>query len=493
MLLFELVRLIFDYLPVDSQMCFRLTNKTYISLKVKNFDDDIIKSVTEHNNINYYRYILNLAYLDISSYHAVAAAINGSLELLIYITSKIEPEPDLLYWSVRYGRLNILQWIVKKYGKIWDNNTATVAARYGQLNILSWLLENGFLYTDQISGECCVEENTVDQTVEWLLQRDLKPTAVMASLVSQRDNIELVKRIDRSLWPHCFQGAISGDRINILQWLRDNNHVCNNYVVNCSKLKTLQWLDDNSYVPKTDFYFDLVNQNKLDILKLLWKKGYEISNRTIKYIKSNGSPEMLKWLIEEFRCKELTYDMFRNMARSGDISLLELLKNKKCPMNYEAYLGALSGGHLDIMNWLKKNNCPLNKKIWLDAYFNYPDLLKWLKDNECPWHKDASGAAARNSDFEYMKWLISNGCPLSGDECYYAAMDGRVDILKWLRARKCEWSEHVCTVASEFGNLNTLKWLRHNGCPWDKSTFWKAHEANQLSCAGWAVKYGCPI
>jgi hypothetical protein len=498
MLLFELVKLIFGYLPVDSKMCFRITNKTYLSLQTEYVDSsDIVYSVTKHNNIHYYRYIIDLANLDIDTYHATAAVCNGSLDLLIYITSKIEPiKEDILYWSVQYGHLAILQWIIKKYGKIWDDTTATTAARYGNIDILEWLLENGCVYSGAVKGmfnETYVKADIVDKTVKWLLDRELIPTENMACMITKQGNFELIQRIDKSMWATCFNGAVAGDNINILEWFKNNGCVSIEYKVGCEKLETLDWLHNNSYIPNTKFLLEVINNNRLIILKWLWEKGYNISDETIDYIKRNGSPEMLRWLIMEFRCDKLTNKMFENMSGFGDIEMLELLKSKKCPMDYKSYIGALLNDNICVMNWLKENGCALNKKIWIYASVEKSKCLKWLKDNKCPWDSDICETISNDDDFEYLKWLISNGCPLSGNECYSAAVSNRIDVLKWLRSKNCVWDESVCAVAAELGHLKLLKWLRKNNCPWDKSTFLGAYKAKQLSCAGWAVKHGCPI
>lgn len=59
-------------------------------------------------------------------------------------------------------------------------------------------------------------------------------------------------------------------------------------------------------------------------------------------------------------------------------------------------------------------------------------LLQWLKDNGYPWDHRTCTAAARNGHLEAFIWLRVNGCPYDEQMCIQAAGAEYPNIVEWI-------------------------------------------------------------
>jgi len=71
-------------------------------------------------------------------------------------------------------------------------------------------------------------------------------------------------------------------------------------------------------------------------------------------------------------------------AASGNLELLEQLRENDWPWNPYTCSFAAAGGHLHILQWARKHDCPWNWTTCANAaQMEYHDILRWAISNGC--------------------------------------------------------------------------------------------------------------
>jgi hypothetical protein len=219
-------------------------------------------------------------------------------------------------------------------------------------------------------------------------------------------------------------------------------------------------------------------------------------------------------------------EVWENAAYSGNMTMLEHLKELKVLFVSDACSYASLGGHLTLVRWFYRHGIRLRSCAEAARSGNI-ELVKWLKINDVAWDNLTCAAAATGGHLPLLQWLRSpfwvrndcqeyetggylpDLCPWDQLTCTAAAAIGRIDILDWCRNRKitvrgdapCPWDEGTCAAAASHNQPQTLKWLRgvRNGnqqvddvCPWDDRTCEGVAGSGNFELLRWCRAQGCP-
>ena len=200
----------------------------------------------------------------------------------------------------------------------------------------------------------------------------------------------------------------------------------------------------------------------------------------VNYAVTQGSVEILEWLMEE-KGWELNEETDMWAGAGGSVEILEYLVDRGYKFDKPACTWPVAGGHLEALKFLRGLDppCPWGycPTIYMEAARRgHLELLKLLRALNPPVLLNAwpCSAAAREGHLDVLKWLRAQDPPFPWDEetCAAAACGGQLDVLKWLRAQDppCPWDEKTCRMAAQDGHLDVLKFLRSQDppCPWSR-------------------------
>ena len=150
------------------------------------------------------------------------------------------------------------------------------------------------------------------------------------------------------------------------------------------------------------------------------------------------SAALLRWAHDElnFECDETT---FAQVARTGDITMLELLRSWDVPCDARACAAAAAGGHLDA--------------------------LQWLRAADCRWDVQTMIEAAEAGEFQILEWGRANFAPVDSWVCAGAAIAGRLDVGQWCRKRLLPWNDDTVAGALAARHGHVVLWCLDHGCP----------------------------
>ena len=150
------------------------------------------------------------------------------------------------------------------------------------------------------------------------------------------------------------------------------------------------------------------------------------------------SAALLRWAHDElnFECDEST---FAQVARTGDITMLEQLRSWDVPCDARACAAAAAGGHLDA--------------------------LQWLRAADCRWDVQTMIEAAEAGEFKILEWGRANFAPVDSWVCAGAAIAGRLDVVQWCRKRLLPWGDDTVAGAVAARHGHVVLWCLDHGCP----------------------------
>ena len=204
-------------------------------------------------------------------------------------------------------------------------------------------------------------------------------------------------------------------------------------------LDWFQWASDTlEFLPG----FDCDDEERVE--------GVAYEGDLLNYAASQGSVEILRWLMEE-KGWETNWRTGEWAGMGGSIEAWGYVRGKGYEFNVMASAGAAGGGCLKALKWLRDQDPP------------------------CPWDEETCSYAAGGGRLEVLKDLrgLDPPCPWGEHTCTSAVYGGHLEVLKFLRAQNppCPWNESTCAEAASVGQLKVLKWLRAEEppCPWSRS------------------------
>jgi len=222
-------------------------------------------------------------------------------------------------------------------------------------------------------------------------------------------------------------GAAQRGHLEVLKWMKEEDHMCTNNPYAAAKggqLEVLKWLheNDNRSVWNSDVYATAA---------------------------AGGHFEVLKWLAE-FHDKKIDpncrmqSDTCEKAARHGHLEILKWANQKGVPLGDEppCCMGPARGGHLEVLKWLVvENGKTFTDQAWCEAARGgHLEVLKWARERGYIYWNGANVAAA-------------------------AATGGHLEVLKYLKEVGCEFDERTAQNATRGGHHAMVSWLKEIECP----------------------------
>lgn len=174
--------------------------------------------------------------------------------------------------------------------------------------------------------------------------------------------------------------------------------------------------------------------------------------------------DVLKDVIHDF---DLNYKILKILVKTNNLEGVKWFKDKwlnihKKNMDFDDDLlcVAVKSGNIDMLEYLKENGCKISRYAMINAAEQKQlSIMKWLYANECPLHIDVFNQALKHYDILVIKWLLENKCPCDSDTLQYAIHTGNLKLIKVLIKKKCKVNHEVFFEAVKKGNLDILEYI----------------------------------
>jgi hypothetical protein len=110
---------------------------------------------------------------------------------------------------------------------------------------------------------------------------------------------------------------------------------------------------------------------------------------------------------------ELTDQVANGAAVAASVPKLQWLQTQQGrPLHDDITYHAAKSGNVDVLNWLKdRGHAFTAETCWGAAAGAHVHILKYLHDEACGWNTYACSAAAQNGHLTTLQWLHAQGCP----------------------------------------------------------------------------------
>jgi Ankyrin repeats (3 copies) len=208
----------------------------------------------------------------------------------------------------------------------------------------------------------------------------------------------------------------------------------------------------------------------IDVLAAVHELGMPLSasDDILRGAAISGCLQKLQALCEQYKAQQLPADISNHAARSGNVAMLQWLKEKQCAFSSATSEHAAYYGHLDCVKYLRACGCDWSSYTCdAAAEHGYLDIVQWLLENDCQWSGGSTACSAAGSgSTELMLYLLQQGIACDADVMCCAAQKGHLAVCQLLHEDQCPWDESSTEAAAEGGHTDTLNWLIQNGCPW---------------------------
>jgi hypothetical protein len=316
-----------------------------------------------------------------------------------------------------------------------------IAGRAADISTLQAAVELGLPLTDALLIGAA--ESGSEFKLHWLhlLQGCQLPDGICdyAARCGHVDTLRWLQNYGGELTASTCEGAAAGAHLCVLEFLRDEG--CDWDETACAAaakhghLFVLQWLHEQGCP---------------------WF-GENISSHAA----SSGSIEVLLYLKQQ-GCV-LNIDTMRSAAMMGHLATCQFLVEEQCPCDADACTLAAQNGHMETVRFLLDSSCPwdVNAVCIRAAESGDIQLLQYLKQQGCVFSEDVMRAAAHTGDLYTCRYLHDEQCPWDTTACEYAAHGGHVDTLRWLHEQGCPWEPHeVRTAAAVGGHAGVLHFMQ---------------------------------
>lgn len=258
----------------------------------------------------------------------------------------------------------------------------------------------------------------------------------------------------------------------------------------------------NTIMPMRKIISSIVaNNNNLELLKEIYKKGYPFDHYTSGCASTVGNLEMIKFLHEN-NC-EIDYYTFLNAAINCHMDILEylFLSDLKVCIDYRGICDevAKSGnikifmyfynkGYLFDSNAIKNAAGNGHMNIILCVRDNYEDIFEYSKMDV-----EICAAASLGGHLECLSFLYNNDFSVDRKVSRYAALNGHKHILEFAYDNLITWDEKACANASANGHLECLMYLYERNCPLSERSYAYAARNGHYHIIKYLYKYWLSI
>jgi len=281
--------------------------------------------------------------------------------------------------------------------------------------------------------------------IKWLVQKECvfyKLDGAGAALNGSLENIKFLHENKYDMgW--AIQDSIRLGNLENVKWLIRQGYSINDCVKNTplyfaakgGSTEMMDWLIFKKGCGLHGGYKGAISSEKIETLQWLKDKGFELNSRVIP---NRENLELMKWLVNNGREWDKT-DFF-SVAYKGHRKVMEFFHKKKCPFGM-ALDGALRNGNYDNFIWLVQKHCEvpdgtLNLAIRI---CNNVEILEWLRVRGFNYHPSSLNNAIKcRRSVGTLKWLIGIGFNFEQDTYKDAVRAGsKEETLSWLRENGC--------------------------------------------------------
>ena len=413
-------------------------------------DDHLFSIAAEtEDNIPIMEYLMSHNCPIIHLITSIFAAKNGALNNLEWLLKKgfSMEDKQIFRAAIKSGSLKVLKWL--KENKCTIGGGCYLSLEKCSIETIEWLLEQGITIEHPSAVFRGAARNGRLDKMEWLLKKNysIEDPSIFAAAAEHGslENLECLLKngcsIDKS---YIFTGAAGKGHFEVMKWLLKNKCPIDYSVIlaeaaRFGSIEQMQWLLDNKCpIDNNPTIFDnaaetgnvelmewlvtkgcptdramhgAVKNGCLTIMKWLLKKGCSIDDCQIMVFAAQyGSLRNMKWLLRH-GCPIDDIMIFEAAAGHGSLRNMKWLLDNKCPINHPKIMkSAIKHGSLINMKWLWKNGCSIEDSTIFDCAVYYGSrlrTLKWLLENKCRVHTDGKGLAIETfSSFEKLLQLL---------------------------------------------------------------------------------------
>lgn len=341
----------------------------------------------------------------------------------------------------------------------------------GNYKILDYLKDfDDFFLNEKILKKCPDRSFAL-----WLLDAGIFGQRILAFHMAYHGHFDLLKPL-KDYNHRAVKAAVKNNRLEILKWFMQKTFI--NYsevstvAAKYEKIEILEYLYRESKVLMFDVYLSAINNGRMKIITWLLGKNYHIiycSHQAMKY------SEEFFWQIYNYDAT-LSFKIFNQAVKKGNIKLLEKLLDLGCPCDDTAFLTAGKHGHTHILEFLKQKHwSPLNNLCDIAVKYNQKEVLLWALENNCPFNSytiDLTGG-----DRELLSLLPGD---YSNKIFYYAAIKGNLDFFERSIISKII-KENPLIMAEAVNHFHLFSWLLDHNFSWDERAFYNAAKTSNLN------------
>eukprot|EP00953_Heterococcus_sp_UTEX-ZZ885_P021311 11892-Heterococcus_DN1.PRE.3 len=230
-------------------------------------------------------------------------------------------------------------------------------------------------------------------------------------------------------------------------------------------------------------------------LVLLEEMHAVFDEHTVAAAAATGSMEMVEYLCDQ-GCR-LGLGATNAAARRGDLNMLKYLRSRDCPWHTSGIDRFVAeSGDVNLLQCIKEEGCELTAAV-ADVAAEKGDLamLAFAWKEQCEFETDVCTTAALHGHLPVLMWAVENGVPIDyHDVIETAASNGSVQILQFAQEQFHQLSDdqktELLSIAGLNGEIEAASWLKEHGAAWPEILAYK-DRCWRSSALAWAVEQGC--
>lgn len=212
----------------------------------------------------------------------------------------------------------------------------------------------------------------------------------------------------------------------------------------------IQWAYDNNFPVDENFACEMaVRSNNIELLTTFVQKKYTYTSDLYIHAAANGNIEMIKYL----RNQGLLWGngACQAAARCDKFATLIYLVDNNCPW--------VNNPIVDNHDWIDYDDTSI-----VIAITGNMTMLEFIYEKGCPIHIKMSKFAARFGNLNVLKWLFKRNLSSKKGVISEAAKYGFMDIVQWAYSKGYPWDQNVCINALNNGHMEIYRWVKRYGC-----------------------------
>jgi hypothetical protein len=216
---------------------------------------------------------------------------------------------------------------------------------------------------------------------------------------------------------------------------------------------------------------------RVEGLQALRSAGWAFSTAAVEAAARCGELSALRYMCEDVRIPTVDSQVCVAAAQGGHMHVLrycaeELRRPWRSPHDGRCCAAAAARGDLSMLQYLHQRGCPLSgRECQLAGESGNLSMLAWLRSlhPSPPWLFTTASAAAAGQ-LHVLQWIAEHESQDMVQDpwlCARAAEGGHLHVLRWLRSLQppCPWTADTLLLAAHFGHHDVADWARANGCP----------------------------